>query len=105
MIYPNFSPSDFSIKIDIHKKNGHRVYQENNFLQIKHENAKLLKINFNKILNENNLNENNYSALLLQILKKNKIPTRIKFGLDVGIKGLESKLHVTFVLIQKWVIH
>jgi hypothetical protein len=92
MIYPNFSPSDFSIKIDIHKKNGDKVYEENNFLQIKHENAKLLKINFNKILNENNLNENNYSAHITTNFKENKIPTRIKFGLDIGIKGLESKL-------------
>ena len=92
MIYPNFSPSDFLIKLDIYDKNGNKVFEKDNFLEIKYENAKLLKIDFNEILKEKNLNDNYYSAHIITIFKENKIPTRIKFGLDVGIEGKESKL-------------
>ena len=92
MIYPNFSPSDFSLKINIHEKNGNVVFTKENFLEINQSNEKLTKINLNKILDENKLLDNFYAAHIITEFKENKIPSRIKFGLNVGVKGLESKL-------------
>ena len=93
IIYPNFSPSDFTLKIDIYDDNGNRVYENSDFLDIEKHNLKLLKINFNKILSSLNLSENdNFSAHVITNFKNNKIPTRIKFGLNVGVTGLRSKL-------------
>jgi len=92
MIYPNFSPSDFTLNIQIFEKDGNMIYEKIDFLEVKHSNAKLIKINFNEILKENKLENKFYSANVFTDFKENKIPTRLKFGLNVGINGLKSKL-------------
>jgi len=93
IIYPNFSSSDFTLKLDIHDENGNRVYENSDLLDIKNSNTKLLKINFNKFLNNlDSSSDSNFAARVITNFKNNKIPTRIKFGLDVGIDGLKSKL-------------
>jgi len=93
IIYPNFSPSDFTLKIDIHDENGNRIYENPNFLEVKNTNAKLIKINLTEILrNLNQPEENSFLAHIITDFKNNSIPSRIKFGLDVGIEGLNSKL-------------
>ncbi len=93
IVYPNFPPSDFKLAIHLYDKNGNRVNEDQDFLDIKNSNTKLLQINFNKILgNMNSSDEGNFAAHVITDFKNNKIPSRIKFGLDVGIEGLKSKL-------------
>ena len=93
ILYPNLSPSEFTLQIDIHDKNGKKVFENPDFLTIKNTENKLLKIDFNKILQESKYNEKeNLSANIIANFKNNKIPSRIKFGLDVGTNGLKSKL-------------
>jgi len=93
IIYPNLSPSDFVLKIDIHDKNGTKIIENSNFLEIKNGDNKLLKINLSEITSDLDPSQiGNLAAHIITDFKNNKIPSRIKFGLDVGINGLDSKL-------------
>ena len=92
MIYPNFSPSDFTLMIQIFEKDGEMVFEKEDFLEVKHANAKLIKIDFKELLKKNNLLKKFYSGHIITNFKENKIPTRLKFGLNVGINDSKSKL-------------
>ena len=93
IIYPNLSESNFTLKLDIHDQNGNLIYENSDILDIEKINTKLFKINFNKFIENLDIsNDNYYAARVITNFKNNKIPTRIKFGLDVGINGLKSKL-------------
>ena len=93
IIYPNLSPSDFVLKIDIHDKNGTKIIENSNFLEIKNGDNKLLKISLSEITSDLDPSQiGNLAAHIITDFKNNKIPSRIKFGLDVGINGLDSKL-------------
>jgi len=93
IIYPNISPSNLILKIDIYDESGKKVYDNSNFLTINTTDKKLLKINLNKfITNLDSFKNKNFAAHIIANFKNNKIPTRIKFGLDVGTTGLKSKL-------------
>ena len=93
VIYPIFSPSDFSIKIDLHDKKGNKIYENNDYLKIKGNEGHLKKIQFNEIIDDLGLDkQQNYSAHIITTHKDKQIPSRVKFGLDVGISGYKSKL-------------
>jgi len=93
VIYPNFSPSDFTLQIDLFDKIGNRIHSDKNFLNIKSNESKLSKINFKKFIEENNLTKKEiHSAHIITKFKDQKIASRIKFGLNVGISGLKSNL-------------
>ena len=93
VIYPNFSPSDFTIQIDLFDDIGNKIYSKENFLNVKSNQSKLSKINFKKFIEENNLDKNEIcSAHIITKFKDKKIASRIKFGLNVGISGLKSNL-------------
>jgi hypothetical protein len=93
VIYPNFSPSDFILQINLYNKSGNKVYENTNFLNVKSNESKLLKIEFKKLCEELNLDKNEItSAHIIAKFEEKKIPSRLKFGLNVGISGLKSKL-------------
>jgi hypothetical protein len=93
IIYPNLSPSDLILQIDIYDESGDKVYENPNFLTINTIDKKLLKVDLNNIIsNFDSFKNKNFCAHVIANFKNNKIPTRIKFGLDVGINGLSSKL-------------
>ena len=93
IIYPNLSPSNFTLQIDIHNSAGTKITSFPEFLNVNNNDKKLIKINLNKIISDLELNQNdNFSANIITNFKNNKIPSRIKFGLDVGINNLDSKL-------------
>ena len=92
IIYPNLSPSDLTLQIDIHDEKGSKIFSNKNFLEIKNNENKLLKINFNEIISNLNISNSNLAAHVITNSKNIKIPARIKFGLDVGISGQSSKL-------------
>ncbi len=93
IIYPNFSPSDFILQIDLYDKNGNKIHSDEKFMNISSNDSKLSKIHFKKLVEENNLNKNEIcSAHIITKFKEKKIASRIKFGLNVGIFGLKSKL-------------
>jgi len=94
IIYPNISPSNFTLQIDICDKNGKKILENQTLLDIKSDEKKLLKISLNEIISSlDHLTPNeNFAAYVTTNFQNNKIPSRIKFGLDVGTKGLNSKL-------------
>ena len=93
VLYPNFSPSDFTLQIDLYNKQGNKIHSNEKFLDVTSNVSKLSKIHFKKIIEENNLNINEIcSAHLITKFKDQKIASRIKFGLNIGISGLKSKL-------------
>jgi len=93
IVYPIFSPSDFTVKIDLHDKMGNKVYENNDYLTLKGNDGQLKKIQFSKIVADSGLDKKqNYSAHVITTFKDKKIPARVKFGFDVGISGSKSKL-------------
>ena len=76
---------DFDLQIDIHDKTGLKIKSILDFLHVKNNEKKLIKINLNSIISDLEINQNdNFSANIITNFKNNKIPSRIKFGLDVG---------------------
>jgi hypothetical protein len=93
IIYPNISPSNLILKIDIYDEFGKKVYDNSNFLTVNTSDKKLTKINLNNLISDlDSLKNKNFAAHIIANFQNNKIPTRIKFGLDVGTNGLNSKL-------------
>lgn len=93
IIYPIFSPSNYTIKIDLHDQFGNKIYENNNYLTVKGSDGKLQRIRFKDIISNSKLNnQDNYSAHVISTFEDKKIPARVKFGLDVGISGFKSKL-------------
>ena len=84
IIYPNMSPSNVTLKIDLHDKNGKKIIENSNFLKIDSSKKKLIKINLNEIISSNNLPNDNFAAHVITHFQNNKIPSRIKFGLNIG---------------------
>ncbi len=93
VIYPNFSPSDFNLQIDLYDKMGNKIHRLDNFMVIKSKESKLIKIDFKKIIDDLNLDKNLVSsAHIITKFLSSKIPSRIKFGLNIGIEKSKSKL-------------
>jgi hypothetical protein len=92
ILYPIFSPSNFTISFDTYDAAGNLLKKYPNFLKIETKNQKLEKINFKNILkHEPNLNQIKSAFVQINSLD-GKIPTRLKFGLNVGKNDSKSKL-------------
>ena len=92
IIYPNFSPSNFSVSLQLFDKSGNKVQELPKFLDVKSNESKLHKIDFNKIIESFDQYHEITSAYVVSHFATEKIPARIKFGLDVGISDSQSKL-------------
>jgi len=92
VIYPNFSPSDFDLHITLHDSEGAELHRLESFLKISSKDSKLLKINFNKIIENLDIDQSKVRTAHLISDFKNKIPSRLKFGLNVGIEHSKSKI-------------
>ena len=92
IIYPNMSPSNISLKIDLHDKNGKKFVENSNFLKIDTSEKKLTKINLNEIIPSAIDPNDVLSAHVIANFENNKIPSRIKFGLNVGNHKSNFKL-------------
>ena len=91
IIYPNFSPCNFSINLEFYNKKGKKVHELPKFLHVDTAESKLHKINFNEITSKYENNEISCANVICNF-DGEKIPARIKFGLDVGMHDLKSKL-------------
>ena len=92
IIYPNFSPCNFFINLELYDKYGKKIHELPKFLHIETNESKLHRINFNEIIQSLDKNNEITSANIISDFGSSKIPARIKFGLDIGVNGLESKL-------------
>lgn len=92
ILYPNLSPSVLDIQIDLHDETGKVLQSIPNYIQIDSSKSKLMKINFNQLLSEFNLDSKTFSAHVITNSKNRKIPTRMKFGLNIGTKNQKSQM-------------
>jgi hypothetical protein len=93
IIYPIASPSEFTLSIQILQTNGDVISSFPNFIKINSNDQKLLKIDFKELFENNQIDFNKAkSAFITADWNSNKIPTRLKYGLNVGIKNKQSKL-------------
>ncbi len=91
IVYPNFSPCSFFVNLELYNKNGEKIDELPKFLHINTKEPKLHKINFNQITSKYKNNEICSSNIICDF-KGDKIPARVKFGLNVGMNSLKSKL-------------
>ena len=93
VLYPNLSPSILDLQIDLYDNSGKLLKSIPNYIKIDSSQSKLSKINFNDLLDEHNLLSNNvFSAHIITNSENKKIPTRMKFGLNIGIKNQKSEI-------------
>lgn len=92
VVYPNFSPSSFDLNIDLHDRSGNVIHRLESFLRIDSNDAKLIKINFKELVKKYNINAAEVKTAHIISDFKDKIPARLKFGLNVGIQNSKSKL-------------
>ncbi len=90
--YPSFSPSSFILHIDFHDSTGKQLHKVQNFLSINSEDSKLIKISFNELIKKYNLDPAKVKTAHIISDFKDKIPARLKFGLNVGMCGSKAKL-------------
>ena len=93
VIYPNFSPSEYVLHLEIYSINGKKLFEDPEFQKVKSHDSKLIKIKFKELITKLNLPRNEIScARVITKFYEKKIPTRIKFGLNVGNSEIKSKL-------------
>ena len=93
IFYPNFSPSSLDLQINIYDKNGNLLQEFPNFKKIDSNESKLLKLHLNDLVKDLNTDKQNIlTAHIIVNSVEQKIPARIKFGLNVGILNKEAKL-------------
>lgn len=93
-IYPIFSPSDFILSFVFYDKHGNILGLLKDYLPIKSIENKYEVVDFGNLIFDNNFNlQNIVSAnIICNWDNKNKIPTRVKFGLNVGVRDKEVGL-------------
>jgi hypothetical protein len=92
VIYPNFSPSDFNLDIILYDSDGIEIHRFESFLIINSKDSKLVKINFNELIKNLDIDKNKVKSAHLISNFKNRIPSRLKFGLNVGLDNIKSKI-------------
>jgi hypothetical protein len=85
-IYPIFSPSDFTLSFSFYTKDGALLKTADTVHQIKSAENKYEQIDFGDIVKKENIDLQAVASvnLVCNWNDKSKIPTRIKFGLNVG---------------------
>ncbi len=84
-LYPIFSPSDFSLSLSFYDEDGNLLDSINDYHVVKSENGIYEQIDFGSIIEENpNLKNAKTVNLICNWMDKTHIPTRVKFGLNVG---------------------
>lgn len=88
VLYPNFSPSTFSLTLDLHNENGELIKKIPDYISINSNDQIFTKIHFSNIIAENDINPKDVSSVnVIADWKGERIPTRLKLGLNVGIKN------------------
>ena len=88
-LYPIASPSSHIIDLIFYSKKGEKLYEIKKFKTISGDLNTYESIDFISILNENGYSDKHNVAgvLILKSWIENKIPTRLKYGLNVGLEN------------------
>ncbi|MEQ1732913.1 MAG: hypothetical protein ABL940_04535 [Bacteroidia bacterium] len=93
-IYPIFSPSDFHLSYSFYDADGNLLKTLTNYTLIKSSDDKYEQIDFKTIALAEGIDSTVATTvnLICNWNDKSKIPTRIKFGLNVGVENNLEKL-------------
>ena len=91
VIYPNFSPSDFHLNITLYDNQGKQLHQPVSF-EVNSKDSKLIRIDFKELAKKYNLEPAKIKSAHIISEFKDKIPARLKFGLNVGMNESKAKL-------------
>lgn len=85
-VYPIFSPSDFILSYVFYDANGQLLKKAETSTEIKSMDNTYLQIDFGSIVAKENIDVSKVKSvnLICNWTNKEKIPTRVKFGLNVG---------------------
>ena len=92
VIYPNISPSIFDLQLNLYDSKGNEVYRNESFLTVNTRDSKLQKIDFKELIKTLKIDESKVSSAHIISKFRGKIPSRQKFGLNVGLKNSKSKI-------------
>lgn len=89
-IYPIFSASDFTIRLSFFDQGGNLLHQVDEAANIKGDNQQYQTINFEQLVSENQWDADRIKSVRIECFweDKQRIPTRVKFGLNVGYKDV-----------------
>ena len=87
--YPIYSPSIHSIDLIFYSAIGEELFKIENFILIKKDSKNFKSLDFKQILEEHGEEntEKVSGVLIVKTWNDNKIPTRLKYGLNVGLKN------------------
>ena len=91
ILYPIFSPTNFTVNIDIYDEQGQLLVRNNRVAEVM-EGDPVKKINLSRLIpSEFSSLKSPFSAFItLDWAAGQKIPARLKFGLNVGINGQQG---------------
>jgi hypothetical protein len=94
VVYPIFSPSDFTISFSFYDENGNLLKFLKDYFIIKSSDKKYEQIDLKNIIISENLSINLAKSVnvICNWEDKTKIPTRVKFGLNIGKKESKASL-------------
>lgn len=88
-LYPIYSPSDHTIEVKFFDEAGNSIHAIENFLQIDSNHNEFVEVNFNDLADAEGLDKSKVKGAMLikHCAEQNRIPSRLKYGLNVGQKG------------------
>ena len=93
-LYPIYTPSNHSINLKFFDEKGNLHGEIEDYLRIKEGQSSYFTIDFNKCMEEANLDKSKIKGVQLYKVwqDKTKIPTRLKYGLNIGKRGMKHDL-------------
>jgi hypothetical protein len=85
-LYPIFSPSDFTISLQFYSLDGKLLKEISNYTELKSEESGYSQIDFGQVVKTSGLSAEKVGSvnIICNWKDKSRIPTRVKFGLNVG---------------------
>lgn len=93
-LYPIYSPSNHSVNLRFFDENGALQGEIENYIQITEKESAYLTLDINESIQKAGLDPTNIKGVQLYKVweDKTKIPTRLKYGLNIGRHGLDYDL-------------
>lgn len=93
-LYPIYSPSNHNLNIEFYDSKGVLLGELKNHIQIKEDKSEFISIDFKSLVEELNLPKEQVKGIRMYKEWENKkqIPTRLKYGLNIGKDNLQYDL-------------
>lgn len=93
-LYPIYSPSTHTINLVFHDEHGNEIGRIDNYMVVSEDQSKYFSIDFKEIIDKLNLDRSRVKGVYLvkNWESKSGIPTRLKYGLNIGCRNLKYDL-------------